>query len=504
MAIVEKVINTIHKYSMLSQGDHVLVGLSGGPDSVCLLIILNTVRPKFNITLSAAYIDHGLRPAETPYEIDFCKELCNSYDIPLIIKSIDVKSYAKEKKLNKQEAARELRYKAFDEITYEKVANKIALGHNADDQAETLLMRLFRGTGPSGLSGIPPVRSLESGALQKVKDFLETPVGVRDQELRKKISIIRPLIETERHEIEKFLETEGIGFVIDSSNLKKEYLRNKIRHLIIPVIKNINRDVIHTLSRTADIFRDEERYFEILVTKTLMKLITRKTDNTIELFSGPLEAMDTVILRRVLRRAINETKGLRGIGFIHIEEIISLIKSGKSGDRIYLPKDIRVIKGYSTVIITSEKPERLGTYIMNTPGEIILKESSIVIRSEIIENISELRTARLSSPKSPNSKLFYGDGKKIVVIDADKAHFPLVIRGRQQGDFFYPIGFGKKKKLQDYFVDEKIPRDERDRVPLLVSDNDIVWVIGHRLDERYKVDKATKRVLKLEIKPLKF
>ncbi len=460
MDIIEKVKETVQKYHMLAHGDHVLIGLSGGPDSVCLLTIINKLKHELGVHLSAAYIDHGLRPDETPYEIDFCRDLCNSLGMPFITRSIDVKSYVKEKKLNKQEAARELRYRVLNEIAAETAANKIALGHNAGDQSETILMRLFRGTGPSGLSGIPPVRR----------------------------HIIRPLIEVERIEIEKFLEDEGMGFVIDSSNLKHEYLRNKIRHLIIPAIKNINRDIIKTLSRTADIFRDEERYFEIIVTKTLMKLITRKTDKTIEIFLGPLEAMDTVILRRVLRRAIDETKGLHGISFIHIEEIMSLIKSGKSGDRIYLPKDIRVIKGYSTLILTSEKPARLGTYSIDSPGEIIVTESSVVLRSATM-GIDEVKD--------------YGDAQKCAVIDADKVHFPLIIRGRLHGDFFYPMGFGKRKKLQDYFVDEKIPRDERDAVPLLVCGNNIVWVIGYRLDDRYKVDKDTERVLKFEIKPLK-
>lgn len=460
MEIIEKVKETVQKHHMLAHGDHVLIGLSGGPDSVCLLTILNKLKHELGVHLSAAYIDHGLRPDETPYEIDFCRDLCNSLGMPFITRSIDVKSYVKERKLNKQEAARELRYRVLNEIAAETAANKIALGHNAGDQAETIVMRLFRGTGPSGLSGIPPVRR----------------------------HIIRPLIEVERIEIEKFLEDEGMGFVIDSSNLKHEYLRNKIRHLIIPAIKNINRDITKTLSRTADIFRDEERYFEIIVTKTMMRLITRKTDKTIELFLGPLEAMDTVILRRVLRRAIDETKGLHGISFIHIEEIISLIKSGKSGDRIYLPKDIRVIKGYSTLIITSEKPAKLDTCVMDNHGEVVLKEALMVIHSQVI-NIDELGDFR--------------GGRKVVAIDCDKVHFPLTIRGRLHGDFFYPAGFGKKKKIQDYFVDEKIPRDERDAIPLLISDNNIVWVIGYRLDERYKVDKDTKRVLKLEIKPLK-
>ncbi len=461
MGIAERVLTTIHKYSMLSQGDRVLISLSGGPDSVCLLSILHSLKTAFGIHLFAAYIDHGLRPDETPDEIEFCSNICKSKNIPFLSKSIDVATYSKQMGINKQEAARELRYQALDGMALELGTNKIAVAHNANDQVETVLMRLFRGAGPSGLSGITPVRG----------------------------HIIRPLIEVERAEIEEFLEAEKTGFVIDSSNLKEEYLRNKIRKLMMPEIKKINADFVKTISRTADIIRDEERYFDLIVTKTLMKLITRKEDSSIELFLGPLEIMDTVILRRVLRRAINETKGLRGISFIHIDDIITLIKNGKSGDRIYLPDDIRVIKKYSTLIITSEKPVMLGVYSIDGPGEIALPEISMIIRLRII-NISEVEEEKCVI-------------KNIVYIDADKAAFPLTIRSRKAGDYFYPIGLGNKKKLQDYFVDEKIPRDERDAAPLITSNNNIIWVVGHRLDERYKVEKDTKRILKFEIRQMK-
>lgn len=461
MGIAEKVLTTIQKYSMLSQGDSVLIGLSGGPDSVCLLSILNSLKTTLGIHLFAAYIDHGLRPDETPHEIEFCKNMCSANNIPFQTKPIDVFSYSKKMGMSKQEAARDLRYQVLDGIALELGINKIALGHNADDQAETVLMRLFRGAGPSGLSGIPAMRG----------------------------HIIRPLIEVERIEIEEFLDTEKICFMTDSSNLKEDYLRNKIRRLMMPEIKKINMDFIKTVSRTADIIRDEERYFSLLVTKTLMKLISRKGDNHIELFIAPLEIMDTVILRRVLRRAIDETRGLRGISFIHIEDIITLIKTGKSGDRIYLPEGARAIKKYSTLLITSEKPVMLGVYTFDSPGDVVLKEISMVIRSKII-NISEF---------DYNKCLI----RNIVFIDADKVSFPLIIRSRRHGDYFYPIGFGNRKKIQDYFVDEKIPRDERDSVPLITSNDNIVWVVGHRLDERYKVEKHTKRILQLEIRQMK-
>ncbi len=471
MEITKKVRHTINKYSMLQSGDHVLVGLSGGPDSVCLLSVLNNLKDELGIIISAAYIDHGLRPNETPSEIDFCKKLCDSLNMSFTVRAVDVGSSLKINSSNKQETARELRYSALNDIALDISANKIALGHNADDQAETILMRLLRGAGPLGLCGIPPVRQMRSKIINQKAD------------------IIRPLIEIQRQEIEAYLEREKICFIMDSSNISEKYLRNRLRSYLMPFVKEINKDFIHTISKTAEILRDEERYFEIQIVKSLMKLISRKTENTIELFLSPMEAMDTVLLRRVLRKAIDETIGLRGIGFIHIEEIVDLIKLGKSGDRTYLPKNIRAIKGYSTLIITSESPAKLNNYYINeSTGEIVLREASIVIRSSLI-NREEIGG--------------FVNTKDVAFIDADKIRYPMLIRSRENGDFFYPIGFGRRKKIQDYFVDEKIHRDERDLVPLLTSENNIVWVVGHRLDDRYKVDKETKRVLKLEIKPYK-
>jgi tRNA(Ile)-lysidine synthase len=467
MDIVDVVRKTIEKYMMLLKNDYVLVGLSGGPDSICLLKILDFLRPELDFTLAAAYVDHRLRPNEVINEKRICADLCKLLNIPFFVESVDVMTFKNQHRLNKQEAARQLRYDALQGIAYNIKANKIALGHNADDQAETMIMRLIRGSGPLGLSGIPPIRTY-----QKIYGY--------------KVDIIRPLIEIERSDIERFLSKNNLSFATDSSNLSENYLRNRIRNFIMPFLKTVNKDIVKTLCRTADILRDEERFFELTVTKTLMKLISRKNDNQIELFLRPLESMDRVILRRILRRAIDETRDLRGIGFIHIEEIIDLIKSGQAGERIYLPNDIRVIKGYSTLILTTLKPLKINTCYLNIPGVTVLKEAGIVIEASL-KDISEIND--------------YGDGKRLATVDLDKLQFPIIIRSRSSGDFFYPLGFGKRKKVQDFFVDEKIPRDERDCIPILTTNNNIVWIIGHRLDERYKVDKNTRRVLKLTIKP---
>lgn len=452
--LTERIKETIKKHSMFGEGEKVLIGLSGGPDSVCLLHVLNLLKPECRLSLAAVYVDHNLRPDETPGEIAFCRQLCDQLHIDFILKSVDVKAHAKEKGLNKQEAARELRFRMFDEAARETGAGRIALAHHADDQAETILMRLLRGAGPQGLSGIPARRG----------------------------NIIRPLLEVEKAHIDAYLDSKKIPFVTDSSNLKTDYLRNSLRLAVIPELRKINPKLTSSIASTAAILQEEERYFGIIVTKTLMKMISRKTAHRIELFLSPMENMDRVILRRVLRRAVAETEGLRGIGFVHIEDIMHLVRYGSAGDRIYLPKGIRVIKEYSLLIITSERPIRIASYILQPPGEVAIIGAGLVMKA--------------STGEMPGD---FGDGKSEVLLDAGKMQFPLEIRARQPGDFFYPLGFGKRKKLQDYFVDEKVPRDERDAVPVVVSGGEIIWVSGYRADERFRATENTKKFLRLVI-----
>ena len=414
---------------------------------------------ELDLTLKALYVDHNLRPSETPSEIAHCRELCEGMKVDFMVKSVDVKGHVKEHGGSKQEAARDLRYRSFHEAAMETGAHRVALAHNADDQTETIFMRLIRGAGPAGLSGIPARRGI----------------------------FIRPLIEVERREIEDFLDEEGIRSVIDSSNLKTDYLRNRFRLVVMPELKKINPNLVRSVNNTVSILQEEERYLGIIVTKTLMKMISRKAEQRIELFLSPMEAMDIVILRRVLRRALDETEGLRGIHFAHIEDIIRLVKEGKSGDRIYLPKGIRVIKDYSLLVITSEEPRKIALYELDPPGEVAIVGAGVVIKAFIDEAGGDA-----------------GDGRTSVLLDAAAMEFPLKIRPRSPGDYFFPHGFGKRKKLQDFFVDGKVPREERDSIPVIFSGDDIVWVAGYRSDDRYRVTANTKKFLRLAIVQGKF
>jgi tRNA(Ile)-lysidine synthase len=399
-------------------------------------------------------VNHNLRAEEIPAEIEFCGKVCERLGVNFVIKSIDVTAYYRERRMNKQEAARELRYQAFQDAANDVNAGKIALAHNADDQAETLFMRLVRGSGPSGLSGMPVRRG----------------------------KIIRPLLEIERQEIEEYLAGEKIRYVTDSSNLRADYFRNMLRLSVMPLMKRVNPSLVRSLLHTISIMQDEERYFELAVTKALMKLISRKTDKRIELFLAPMEAMDPVILRRVLRRAIQETDTLRGIQLVHIEDVIGLIKKGRPGDRLHLPHNIRAIKEYALLTITSEEPIRIADCALPVPGETAVRGAGMVILTSLEDAASDT-----------------ADGRTVVYLDAEKMSLPLVVRAREKGDFFYPLGFGRRKKLQDFFVDMKIPRDERDSIPIVVSGNSVVWVAGYRADERFRVTEKTKKFMRLGI-----
>jgi len=245
-----------------------------------------------------------------------------------------------------------------------------------------------------------------------------------------------------------------------------------------------------TIARTADIFREEDNYLELQATKALIKLISRKTDTAIELFILPMERMDKALTRRIIRRAVSAVEGLRSIGFIHIEALLELVKSGHSGDRIFLPRGVLAIKGYSTLTITSDRIPALEARSIEVPGDVVIREASIVLSCRVVD------------VSGAGPKIDYGDGRKAALFDAATLPFPLHVRSRRPGDYFYPSGFGKKKKLQDFFVDEKVPRDRRDSIPLLLSDGKIVWVIGYRTDERYRIDKNIIKGLKFETRTL--
>ncbi len=450
--LINKVKDTIDRYSMLKKGDSVLVAVSGGPDSVCALEILNELKDEYELTLHVAHLNHKFRK-EADKEAEFVRKLAEKKGIASTIEAIDVKKYCIKKGLSKQEGAREVRYdflrKAADKIG----AAKMVTGHTADDQAETFLMRLIRGSGASGLSAIPPVRG----------------------------RIIRPLIEIKKTEALGFLKENNIRYVKDPTNIRPLYLRNKIRLELLPLLtKKYNPNIADTLCREADILREDEAFLNGIADAIFKEMVTAYEKYSITLNYLRFNRLHPAIKKRVVRRAVAElTGGLKKISYEHIISAIDAIKN--TGKGVDLPDDIRIERDYNSLYVRIGKAESGGiqeAVHIEVPGTTEVPCFNIKIEA-IVNNRAELF-------KKADKGLF----------DLDKIRLPLLIRGRRDGDYFYPAGMKGRKKLKEFLIDHKIPRVEREKIPVLIDkNNDILWIIGLRMDERFIAREDTKRRL---------
>ena len=452
MEIFRRIDDFVGRYSLLSNRDKVLLAISGGPDSVFLLhYLLKKLQENQIKFLQCIYIDHGLRPEEVNNEKIFLKEITSKYSLPFIIKKINLKI----KKGNLQETARNLRYKILKETAKKYGINKIALAHTASDNAETVLMRLLRGTGIKGLSGIPVRKEIKNG-----------------------LFIIRPLLKVYKEELIEYLKRNRLFYCLDSSNLKKGYFRNKVRLRLIPyIVKNFSLHFIKNLNTLSEIASEENNYLESKVEKLYNKYV-RQINNEISVDFGSLFKYNNTILRRILLRVLKEK-----VSFKKIDEIIKFCQTGSS-KTLTISKLLKARKkGNLLVLFTEESKKKNYKIKIKTPGITIKNGFKIV-------------TDITSKPHPQWKRSLY-----IGCFDADRINASdLYIRNRRKGDIFYPFGLKGKKKLKKFFIDEKIPFIERDNIPLFVNNKDILWVIGVRQSEKAKLTKKTKRILCVEVR----
>ena len=355
-------------------------------------------------------------------------------------------------------AARALRYQCLQQIMANEGTNKLALGHNADDQAEEILLRIFRGAGQRGLTGMPPCN--HNG-------------------------VIRPLLECHRDEITSYLENRSLAFRQDESNLKPWCQRNLLRLELLPRLQqNFNSNLNATLLRTSNIFREEEEFWESFLSQWLAQHSAGCEDGGLRLPIGPLLETHPAVQKRLLRRVVEKVKGdLRSFGFHHTEILLQLCRSATANSQIDLPGEVKAEKNYNwlTIGLHHQTPEDFS-YEIAGPGSYPLP---CLNHRMVLEYAAADLAAEFGRP--PNEAL----------IDQDRVSFPLVLRSCKAGDRFRPLGLGGGKKLNKYFIDAKIPRSQRRRVPILCSGEQIVWVVGHRLDDRVKVTEHTSRLLRL-------
>lgn len=466
LSLLEKFRRTLKKYRMLSPGDRVLVAVSGGPDSMALLRALCLLGNEYALQLRVAHLDHGTRP-ETDQELLFVQRIAQELGLPCSVRTVDVPAYRRARSLSLQEAGREVRYRFFEEEAAAHGCSRIALGHTANDQAETVLMRLLRGSGSRGLSGIPPLRG----------------------------PYIRPLIEVTRPEIEEFLRDQGVTYLLDPSNRKPLYLRNRIRLDLLPGLHEYNPNLLQTLTRLADILRQEDRYLEEHCQGLLADLLLERNERRLVLDRKRLMELPLAIQRRILREGIRQMKGdLRSISQGHLEELLKGLEGEEAGKRYPLP-GLWAEKGQKGLILRTggrerdpEKGEKVEEVELPVPGFREIPALSLGFDLVVGER-DEL-----------GLQAHHGD-PWLALFDYERVQLPLRVRTRRPGDRFHPLGARGRKKLKAFFIDKKIPWDQRDRTPLLVSGEEVLWVVGVRISDRAKVTEATRRILWVRARP---
>jgi tRNA(Ile)-lysidine synthase len=454
--IVRRVSAVIRQEGLIDPEERVLVGVSGGSDSSVLLFILLKIKDSFPFSLGVAHLNHGLRGAESVRDEEFVQELAGRFGLPFHMRRVDARAYAKAEGLSLQHAGRDLRYSHFREVAQEHGYEKIAIGHTRDDQVETFIMRIIKGTGLRGLSSIPIRRG----------------------------PIIRPLLHCYRSEIEVYLREESIPHVEDSSNLKDVYQRNFVRNRVFPLFEKLNPNfrerilfLLDDLTRLNSLFEQEayrvlseevrtEEGDALVKTETLKSL---HPETRYRVLSGMLECVEPGLVP------------LRD----HVRLIEEALESVKPNIDVALPGRVTATKIYDRLMLTKKPPAPViqGRFPVRM-GLNLLEAFGIILDCAVTETLPQV---------------FPTDGQT-AFFDYDKTGV-LKVRTFLDGDRFVPLGMQASVKLKDFFISKKIPLHQRRRVPLLVSGEEIIWVLGQRIDERYKVADSTRRVLKATVRP---
>ncbi len=452
--MLDRVRQAIRREGLLEPNDKVVVGVSGGADSMALLHSLMVLQKDFSYRIHVAHLNHQLR-TEAGADAQYVCRIAKSWGLPVTVASRNVLAYQKEKRLSLEAAAREIRYNFLQAVADKVGANKIAVGHQADDQAETVLLNLLRGSGLTGLKAMLPRRS----------------------------NLIRPLLLISRGEIETYCDEQGIEIRQDITNVDPVYRRNKIRHLLVPLLaREFNPKIINTLGRTAIILQEDEEFLRKLTREAFDKLRTYQDPDRLILDRQGWLLLETALQCRTLRCAAEEM-GIR-IDFNQVEEARDII--GRQGF-ITWPQGLQVhaqdTKIAIQVPVSTGLPKKTVVYQLQVPGLTPLPELSQAIRAEIIK-----------PPFSYRQK----DEKK-ACLDWDKLKKPLLVRNWQPGDWFRPLGMAGRKKLHDFFIDMGLPLNKRCLVPLLLSGGRIAWVAGLRLADDFKITAATQTALYLQL-----
>ncbi len=473
----------MERHHMIAPGDTVAAGVSGGADSVCLFLILCELAEELKFRLIAVHVNHGIRGKEAEADAGYVKRLCEERGVPFVLVREDVKAYAGREHLSEEEAGRKVRYRAFEETLYQYGApdGKIAVAHNANDRAETMLFHLFRGTGLAGASGIKPVRG----------------------------RIIRPVLCLRREEIETYLRERQISFCIDRTNMEDTYTRNRIRNHIFPYVEEqVCRQAVEHMCEAADVLAETEQYIR-KQTEEAYARCAAEADGRVELDIKRLSQEEPFIRRQVLLFGLEQvTEGRKDITSVHIKEIEKLLDKDGS-KQLSLPYGLvarrEPLKGYSSLILYREQNaepagcgEEPAAVEVPIPGTIEIPGLGRV-------EFTLLERGKLP-PESEIAGFFSGNSQFIPQksctkwFDYDRITKSLVFRIRKKGDYLTINRNLGRKKLKDYMIEEKIPKSRREKLYVLADGSHILWVPGYRISEYYKITEDTEHILQVQLR----
>jgi tRNA(Ile)-lysidine synthase len=467
--------HTVAVFHMLEKGDSVLVGVSGGADSIALLHALVEISKTCQLRLGVAHLNHGLRGFESDADESFVQSAAGELGLPCFIEQKNVFHDHSSKRISLEEAGRDARYHFFNEVADRERFDKIAVGHHRDDSAELILINLIRGSGPSGLKGIMPVRG----------------------------KIIRPFIHVSRESILSYLKHNQLQYRIDSSNSDERFIRNKIRHHLIPLLKShYNPNISESLNRLGDILRLEDEWFSQYIDSVMEPCIQSKDHHSIVLSIDEIQKHHIALQKRVIRHAVRHAKGdLRRVTYAHVDAVLELMLKAGQDLLLDLPGRIRIFKQNSQLRISREKKslrligcsEKIEPPIgfEYTISAMDINADPLIIKEvELGLKFKKLNRVDVMNLNNPSGNMAFFDWDCLV--------FPLKVRNYREGDSFIPLGMKGTQRIKKYFINNKISRLKRFRVPMLLSENKIIWVVGERISDHVKVTPETKSVLSAE------